>query len=951
MHDRVTATANTTAGFSGRESESSAVPRCHGKSSIVFTLFLFVALAFFSTDVRAEDRKNVLLLNSYHHGFAWTDDITRGIITALKPVRGETRIYIEYMNTKWVKHDRYFEEFSRLLRMKYSNTRFDLILCSDTDAFDFLVVRRDELFGRVPTVFCGVNNFRPEDLRGRRLFTGVSETADPRETFELALKLFPRTKRFLVINDSGIAGKKVREEIDRLLPKYRGKVEFIFENKTDLEDIVRDVSALPGDSLVFYTFFYGDPTSKYYENTECISRISKSSKVPVFGAWDFNLGHGILGGKLISGYDQGLAAGSMGLRILRGEPVARLPVVYETPLRFMFDYRQMQKFNLEGKNLPRDSVVLNEPDPFHKVRKEVVWAAFAAIAGLGFIVFILVLNVDRRRKAERLLKISHEGLEKRVEERTRDLTELNQRISEVNLRLAEMNEELSEDIKRRLRAEDELDRSRKILNKILEANPDVLIVFDREMRTVHSNCGAMPEDITEEMGLRRGEGPETLCAAPGIISDSSTVMDVFRTGKPFQAERFNERTGCLEIRAVPVFDDNGQVFMVAVHIRDVTARKKMEQEILKAQKLESLGVLAGGIAHDFNNLLTGIMGNISLAKMYAEPESKAHVRLDEAEKGCDRASALTKRLLTFSKGGAPVRKSTSISKVLTDSAGFVLRGAGIKVGFSLPDNLWNVDIDEGLMSQVAGNLFRNADEAMPDGGAISVTGENIEVIESDSLPLVKGRYIRVSISDQGSGISKADLPFIFDPYFTTKEKGSGLGLATVYSIMKQHQGHLSVETAAGAGTVFHLYLPASFQPAGMEGGREESPAPGPLPKRLLVMDDEEMIREIAREILTHLGHDVDVCRDGESALALYRDARRQGRPYAAVIMDLTIPGRMGGKDLMSEILKIDPRAKGIVSTGYSDDPILASFRDYGFCAFVAKPYTPAELKDALLKLD
>jgi CheY-like chemotaxis protein len=344
------------------------------------------------------------------------------------------------------------------------------------------------------------------------------------------------------------------------------------------------------------------------------------------------------------------------------------------------------------------------------------------------------------------------------------------------------------------------------------------------------------------------------------------------------------------------------------------------------------------------------MGNISLAKVVAEPATKAFDRLVDAEKACERATGLTQQLLTFSRGGAPVKKTASIVQIITDSAGFMLRGSNVKCEFTLQKDLWAADVDEGQMGQVINNLVINADQAMPDGGVISVSAENVTITASDLLPLPAGRYILIAIQDQGEGISPQNLAKIFDPYFTTKERGSGLGLATVYSIIKRHQGHLEVESTEGAGTVFRLYLPASdkeIEPV-QQTGTETNSRDGF--GRILVMDDEEIIREIAREILHHLGYEVEVCGDGKSALALYREALNSGHRFDAVIMDLTIQGGMGGKETMKALLDIDPAVKGIVSSGYNNDPILAHFREFGFSGVVSKPYTVRELQETLQEL-
>jgi sensor domain CHASE-containing protein/nitrogen-specific signal transduction histidine kinase len=384
--------------------------------------------------------------------------------------------------------------------------------------------------------------------------------------------------------------------------------------------------------------------------------------------------------------------------------------------------------------------------------------------------------------------------------------------------------------------------------------------------------------------------------------------------------------------------------------QDKEARRRMEKEALKAQKLESLGVLAGGIAHDFNNLLTGILGNISLTKMYLRQGDKAFARLEEAEKASERARDLTQQLLTFSKGGAPVKKTASIAQLVMDSASFATRGSNVRCEFSLAVDLWPVSVDQGQISQVINNLVINADQAMPSGGIIRVTGENVTIKPGDMFPLKEGKYVSISVIDQGVGIDEENLRKIFDPYFTTKEKGSGLGLATVYSILKNHGGYVDVVSKVGAGTVFTVYLPASDSPPETEINGKVNGMPLPGKGRILIMDDEETIRDIAAEIVNHLGYDAVVCADGAESVELYRMARESEQPFDVVIMDLTVPGGMGGREAMAKLLEIDPQVKGIVSSGYSNDQILARYREYGFCGVMAKPYKVAEFAEILHKL-
>jgi signal transduction histidine kinase/sensor domain CHASE-containing protein/CheY-like chemotaxis protein len=507
--------------------------------------------------------------------------------------------------------------------------------------------------------------------------------------------------------------------------------------------------------------------------------------------------------------------------------------------------------------------------------------------------------------------------------------------------LSSANEQLHRDIEERKRVEEALRKAESIQGIMFEAIPDMLTVLDREFRVMHSNWGGGYDYVPIEQREKNLYCYDLFYPGQGKKCEPCHVNKVFTTGKPVYEEKHNPRIGQVEVRAYPIFDESGQVVLAIEHIRDINERKKLEEERIKSQKLQSLGVLAGGIAHDFNNILTGVLGNISLAKILAVPDSKQARRLEEAEKATQRAGDLTQQLLTFSRGGAPVKKSAFIKQLVMDSVSFVLRGSNVRCDFSLPDDLWPVEIDAGQMNQVFNNIIINADQAMPDGGIISVRAENTLVGQEELPNLTGGRYVKVSIQDQGIGIPEANLGKIFDPYFTTKTKGSGLGLATVYSIIRQHGGLITVESHVGEGTSFHFFLPAAEQDPIEKENENLPPASGK--GKILIMDDEEIIREVAGEILVHLGYKVEFCSDGADAIARYRLAYTTDEPFTAVLLDLTIPGGMGGKETMKHLLEIDPDARGIVSSGYSNDPILSHYREYGFSGVVLKPYDMGEL--------
>ncbi len=391
-------------------------------------------------------------------------------------------------------------------------------------------------------------------------------------------------------------------------------------------------------------------------------------------------------------------------------------------------------------------------------------------------------------------------------------------------------------------------------------------------------------------------------------------------------------------------DKGGTLAGLAGIMIDITDRKKAERERLHFSKLESLATLAGGIAHDFNNILTAIIGNISLAMLDLQMEEESRERLTEAERACMQAQNLSRQLLTFSKGGAPIKELVSVKKLVTESASFACRGSQVSHESSLPDNLWTVEVDPGQISQVFQNIVINAIQAMPTGGMIKIRGENLEVAGSE-LPLDIGRYVKISVQDEGIGISAELLPRIFDPYFTTKQQGSGLGLATAFSIIKNHHGHISVESELGIGTTFNVYLPASDRKIIQQPKEERKLLSGK--GKILVMDDEAVVREVQGKMLIALGYEVKFAQDGGEAIELFTEAQAAGDPFAAVILDLTISGGMGGKETIARLLKIDPQVKAIVSSGYSDDLIMADFRQYGFTAIIAKPYRLSELGEVL----
>ncbi len=404
----------------------------------------------------------------------------------------------------------------------------------------------------------------------------------------------------------------------------------------------------------------------------------------------------------------------------------------------------------------------------------------------------------------------------------------------------------------------------------------------------------------------------------------------------------------IEHSATPIRDLDGKAVGMVVVFRDITDKHKIAEEIERASRLESVGMLAGGIAHDFNNILLAIINNVSIARAKLDPDHEANERLAEAEKASLKARDLTRQLLTFSKGGAPVLNTYLLPGIIKESTEFVLHGSNLEVEFDMADDLDPVEIDVGQISQVINNLVINAMQAMPNGGKIYVKASNEALVENNPYRLVPGDYVHISMSDTGPGIPLHLQPKLFDPFFTTKPQGSGLGLATSYSILRNHDGAITVESEVGAGATFHILLPASNKKLSEEDTNEPMLLRGH--GRIVLMDDEEDIRDTLPLLLERFGYELDTYPDGKSLIEAYRQARDEGKPYRAALMDLTIPGGMGGREAVKKLKELDPDAKAIVSSGYSSDSTLAEYKKFGFDGMVCKPFKIEELVREIQKV-
>ena len=491
--------------------------------------------------------------------------------------------------------------------------------------------------------------------------------------------------------------------------------------------------------------------------------------------------------------------------------------------------------------------------------------------------------------------------------------------------------------------------SKEYMDKIIDSMIDTLIVVSGDRKILLANSAALallgyeekelagqPIEIVMEDGPAQSERIMDEILAKGFIGNLETE---YRT-------KDGRRLSMLFSGSTMAGKHN--VTGIVCVAKDITKIKELEEELQKLRKLESVGLLAGGIAHDFNNLLQGVFGYISMARISVDDREKTLAVLGKAEMALNNAVSLTGQLLTFSMGGKPVKRRVALRAVIENSVDFAMSGSRSDCRITVAKDLWQVEADQGQIGQVIQNIVINSREAMPEGGTVEISAGNVDLPPGDNPLLPEGgEFVRIAIRDSGTGISERHLSKIFEPYFTTKPKGSGLGLATSFSIVRNHGGMIDVESEAGKGSTFSIYLPAWG--AGEELPKEprvDAAAPG-RKGRILVMDDEELVRDVAMGLIDALGHEAVCAENGEAAIEKFRQARGSGTPFDIVILDLTIRGGMGGEEAIGKLREIDPDVTAIVSTGYSDNPVVSDYRSYGFTTFLNKPYTIHSLKESL----
>lgn len=861
-------------------------------------LLLLLSLAFlllWAGTPEAADKRNILILNSYHQGYKWTDDQLQGILESIDPDRGNCSFYIEFMGTKWIHGPIYSATLRSLYTTKYRKTPFDLIIATDNDALDFLLLFRDDVFGEVPVVFCGINWFDPARLKGRRLYTGVNEDADIAATIDLMLTLHPGTTAIHAVTDGTTTGRIVAKKLNGLRPRYRDRVAIDVLPDLPVQELIARVASLRAGSLVLLTVYQQDQPGNYVDFFEVPGEMSAASQVPIYGLWDFHLGYGIVGGVLTSGYAQGQMAGRLARRILGGESADSIPVVMQSPNRLRFDYRQMQRFAVRPENIPAGSDIINQPPSFYSVNKKLIWGFSAGFAAMFIVVIVLLINIRRRSIAEAALRSSEQRYHTLVDNLTlgvyRCSPDAGGSFIQVNPAMAAMFGFPSMEAM--------------MLSSVSELYPDIR---DREPQLAElRRSGQLSK---REIAMRRRDGTEIWIAANA------------------KAHR----------------EPGGGIDWIDGTFEDITERKKLEAQLRQTQKIEAMGILTGGIAHDFNNILTAIIGYANLLQMRTDRTSSNSEYVDEILRAAQRAAALTKSLLAFSRRQEMQVSPLDINDCIRHFRTFLSRiiGEDIELQTSLSDDAPILLADRGQIEQVLMNLATNARDAMENGGTLSISTRAVELGEGEipSLAaLAPGRYVEIAVSDTGCGMDEATRLRIFEPFFTTKEpgRGTGLGLSILHGIVKQHEGEILVYSEIGRGTTFRIYLPATS--AATEKELVTSAPPQEGHETILLIEDDATLRQLMKGVLEQFGYRVIEAVDGEEGLRLFMEC---GEQIDGLLLDVIMP-KKNGREVYEEIRRLQPGIRVLFTSGYTSEVIRRQGLLDADLAFLSKPATPTEL--------
>jgi PAS domain S-box-containing protein len=852
-------------------------------------------------------KQQVLLLHSYHRGLRWTDTISDGVESVLGKDQ-DIDLQIVHMDTKRVATPEYFHQLERYYLHRFAGADFDVVICSDDNAFDFMLARRQRLFPETPLVFCGVNYFEPEEIEGQEDITGVVETLDVADTIALARQLHPDMRHLYIINDRTTTGEANRKVIERALDRDPGAFDAIYLSDLTIAELQAALRELPDDSVMLLMSFNRDRSGRVFSYRESSALIAEACKAPIYGVWDFYLGRGIVGGKLVSGFRQGVMAARLVQRILAGADADDIPVVTHSLNGYRFDYRQLKRHGLEKAVLPPGSEVINKPPPFVKVDKRVFWVVVGLVTGLAFVVMVLLIERYERRRAEELIRREHAIFTGGPVVLFRWVNDKGWPVEYVSANISQYGYSAEDFMQRRILYED--------------------IVHPDDKQRVAEEV----QDYTSS-GQRSFEQRYRVICADGR---ERWIYDITRISR----------------------DSRGRVTHYDGYVLDITEQRNWEEKerqlhrrLARAEKLESLGKLAGGVAHDLNNILGPLVGYPELILKELPPNSPVTDCVQGIRSSAQRAATVIQDLLALARRGTfevrPVDINEVVGSYLSSTSFRMLQEhhPDVDIVTELEDE--EVIVVEGSashLSRVVMNLVINGIEAMDAGGTLTISTAIEHVTKPVGLyhSAAAGRYAVIRVADTGCGMQQDDVERIFDPFFTKRKSGrsgTGLGLAVVYGVIRDHHGAIDVKTKVGAGSTFTVYLPATETSAGVE---REEPVPTGGTESILIVDDREEQRRLTAEMLQSLGYTVRQAGSGREAVKKMRK-----NTYDLIMLDMIMEEDFDGLDTYRAIRSIRPRQKCIIISGYAQTERVEEALDMGAGAFLRKPYTLVQLDRAV----